>query len=160
MFHKLRTNTRLHFLLIAISLAVISGFMGLAAYLTDVTDPLSATFKVRYGRDFGIGISSDSYSENADIIPGETAAFDPKLTNSGNYDAYVFMEVTLPDQTFSLSEISSDWHPLTSVTDKTVYYYGTSSDLTALAAIEKAEDGSMTPSQTSPLCSGITLDKY
>lgn len=159
MVKKFRSSPRLQFLSIAVSVAIFSSILGLAAYLTNQTEPLTATFKMRYGENFGIGISSDNYDENAEIIPGSTAAFDPKITNNGNYDVYVFMEVSLPDKSFSLSEIGSDWQLLTTTEDKTVYYYGSSSGLEALPAMEKNDSGTLVSSETGPLCGGVTLNQ-
>lgn len=159
MLSKLRRNYSAQLLIVSLAIALSTLFLGLSAFLSDQTDPFSATFTMRYGEEFGVDITSDNYVPDSDIIPGGSASFDPYLTNTGDYDTYVFMEVALPDQAFSLIDLSSDWHQMTEITDKTVYYYGTSSGLTPLESRSRNDDGSFEDHATAPLCSGISLDQ-
>lgn len=157
MFTKLRENPNLQFLLLALSVALSSLVLGLSAFLSDATDPLSATFTMRYGSEFGIDIASDTYVPDADIIPGSTVAFDPYLTNQGDYDTYVFMEVQLPDKAFALENVGSNWHHIADITDRTVYYYGTQTELSPLESRSLDANEAFVYSDTGPLCTGVTL---
>lgn len=158
MLSKLRRNYSAQLLIISLAIALSTLFLGLSAFLSDQTDPFSATFTMRYGEEFGVDITSDSYAPDSTIIPGGSASFDPYLINTGDYDTYVFMEVKLPDQAFSLLDVTSDWHQIAEITDRTVYYYGTSSGLTPLESRSRNDDGSFASHTTAPLCSGISLD--
>lgn len=157
MIRKILSDTRFHIASIILCAAMISSFLGLSANLTDVTEPLESSFEMKMGADFGINIATDSFKSGSLITPGSSIDYDPYITNNGDYEAYVFMEITVPDETFRIGMLSSKWS-LLSITDYTsVYYYGTNDRLTPLS--KKTISRNTNTSVTQPICDSLTLDK-
>lgn len=125
---------------------VISGH-----FLTDVTDPLYSSFKVSPDRSFDISVATENYETDSHLSPGMTRNYDPYIINKGNYDVYVFMEVTIPDNCFSLTDMDDNWYPVVSDGNRTIYAYGSESSMTTLK--RRGKDFTYTPM----LCSGVRL---
>lgn len=151
-------SPRYQFLISALCISILTAILSLSAYLTDITETFSAPITMMYGNEFGVDIKSTNYTADQTIVPGGTAIFDPYLENNGNYDTYVFMEIVLPDQTFYLDELSSKWTRLTSVTNKVIYAYGSSTALTRLSRLTRQDDKTFKGGETAPLCTGVTLE--
>ena len=69
------------------------------------------------GSDFGIQITGQDPTET--ILPGDTVSISPTIENTGEYDAYVFVEVE-SDPALSISSLEPDWTQL----EENVYYFG------------------------------------
>ena len=98
--------------LVALFLAVFA-IGGTLAYLTDTTEETKNVFT--FGK-VEIELEEEWVASDAtDLIPGSEVTKKPKVTvKSGSKDAFIFMEVTLPDQVnskdvFDALTISSDW---------------------------------------------------
>ena len=105
-------------------MAITTSTLCLSAYLTDVTDSITLNTHLKYGDEFGIKIADINealYEDTQVITPGESVPFEPTLSNTGNYPVYVFMEVNLPDQDFTLEGLGSDWTEIESDGERAVY---------------------------------------
>lgn len=121
-------NTRLHLIVLAISLLITTTILGLSAQLND-QDEFSTSFKVVSKDDFQINITGEKYNDQV-VFAGTTLPINPTITHIGDaYPAFVFVEIELDESTFQLDDngINSDWKPLDG-TD-TVWYYGTDEGL-------------------------------
>lgn len=157
MFHKLYESPRVQFLIIAAALSAGGIFLGLSAYLTDRTDPFKAHFLMETGGDLEVSLNTDLYEEDAVITPGETADYDPYLTNDGSTDAYVFIKVKLPDKDISLAGINDhSWELVSSSENEAVYAYSTDGELTVLPGTKPGKDP-LDSAYTDSLCTGIAL---
>lgn len=121
-----------------------------AVLLTYTTpQPLTSTIHVSPGTDFEINIGAKNYASEYDINPDSTvASYNPSIENTGDFPAYVFIELASSDKDLVPYELNaSEWSQLTGVGDRTIYAYATSSGMTAL----DKED------ETPELCQGLTL---
>ena len=148
--HFPNISLRTQFLTIAFSLTITTLILGLSAYLTDQTD-MNATFTVGRGAEFGIGINTDEYIKDAEIVPGGEAAFDPYVFNEGGHEAFVFMKVTAPAG-FELGELGYGWEEVTGVAN--LYAYCDDGHLDELGAKPEEETEE---SRTTALCDVIKL---
>ena len=122
---KIIKNTRLHFLVIAVSLALTTTVLGLSAYLTD-HEEMTSTFVTVSGDQFGISLSGTEYTDQT-ILPGDTIEIAPTVTNEGNYDAYVFVETAMDgDFAVDMNTFDDQWTQL----QDGVYYYGSAGSVT------------------------------
>lgn len=157
---RYRSNTVLQLLIICLSAVSIFSVNRMSAFLTDVTEPYNVPMHLKYGREFSIDIDSVSFNEGDDaieIIPGEYQPYDPYLINNSNYDAYMFIEVTLPDNTLELSDVNSSWTLVESNDDTYVYAYGSSTALEPVPAVEKDSSGDYVGPETVPLCDNVFM---
>ena len=123
---------------------------GAVAFFTD-TDTKTNTFTVG---DVEISLTEENWSTtDADsdgvpdaaegLMPGDSVAKDPKITNTGSNDAYVFAKVEIPCTTDTPAEeifsytTNSGWYLMSNGscsagTATKIYAYGTSSAMTTL----------------------------
>lgn len=126
---KYLKNTRLHLIVLALSLLVTTTVLGLSAQLND-QDEFSTSFKVVSKGDFQISIIGEKYNDQV-IFAGTTLPINPTITHVGDaYPAYVFAEIELDENTFTLDDdgMNSDWTLLDGTGN--IYYYGTDEGLT------------------------------
>lgn len=157
-----RNRPRIQLLVLASSAAILTSALNLTAYLEDKTETRDDAFFMRYGEELGIDITAPNYAKNASITPGASAAYDPTIINTGNYDAYVFIEIDYPTEApdaFSLSGLSSDWYCLSRDGGTAVYAYGSAQSLTVLDAMTKQSGTESTPTETAPLCTDVSLNE-
>lgn len=78
----------------ALSLAAVLSVGGTVAYLTD-KETVTNRFTVG---SVEIDLTEENWAEeeHQDLQPGETVKKDPKITNQGVNDAYVYLEVVVP----------------------------------------------------------------
>lgn len=138
-------HTRLATTVLAAALAAA------ASLLIKVTTPLKSDFQMKYGSSLDISVNTDQYESDVIIIPGKACTYDPYIKNSGDYDAYVFLEVTLPDQTFHLGAINDGWYLMKAEGNTTIYAYGTSSSMTVLGKSAGSDKDTRTPCLTKEL---------
>lgn len=125
-------NTRLHLIVLAVSLLITTTILGLSAELSDQAD-YSTTFTVVSKGDFDIDITGKKYNDKL-IFAGQTLDISPTITHSSTeYPAYVFAKIEM-DSIFDFDDngISSDWAPLEG--EDNVYYYGTNEGLVPFTA--------------------------
>lgn len=151
--------------LLATLLAMLVTIAGISAYFTD-SETVTNTFTV--GK-IDVKLTEPSWEALPDtngndipdvaesIVPNQTIAKDPKVTNTGNNDAYVFLEVTVPYGSYATAEadgtpkaaaeielfsytVNPGWVELGTGTKDTtknvikhVYAYGTASTLSTLS---------------------------
>lgn len=159
-FQKLKSSRKIQLLTVGGVAVIIASIAGLSAYRTSVTDPFTLDLDMRYGDNFEVSITNPEfkkYEEPERILPGQTVNFEPCLTNKGNYDQYVFMEVNLPDQDFSLNGMNSEWTEIESDDTRAIYAFGSSHSLTPLTRMSKDSNGDPVYTSTPSLCTGVTL---
>ena len=121
---------------IVLLLVLIVG--GAVAYFTD-TDSETNTFTIG---NVSIDLTEPGWvPANAQgMMPGETVAKDPKITNDGNNDAYVFVKVEVPclgtKELFTYT-VNSGWNLMTNGScnnnkAEKIYNYGSASAMTNL----------------------------
>lgn len=157
-------NKKFQIITICTAITLVSLTTGLSAYLTDITDePLTLNMNMRYGDEFNIKIAdanNETYTDTIDIFPGSPIDFQPVITNMGNYDTYVFMEIDLPDQDFSiLGQSEGDWTELERDDNSIIYAYGSPQAMTKLDNLEKDSNGEYVYSSTTAPCTGLQLDQ-
>lgn len=130
MMKKLK-SLNAQFLVIALSLAVISTVLGLSAYITEKST-YNAPFRVAAGSDLGFSISGERFdSSNLKLVtPGDEIAINASASVSGDTPLYVFIEMDTPADCTLVDFYDSDWHPIAA--NSKVYYYGANGRLTAL----------------------------
>ena len=130
MLKRLR-NPRFQFLVIALSLAVITTVLGLSAYITE-TSTYNAPFRVAAGSDLGFSISGEKFdSSNLKLVtPGDEVTINATASVSGATPLYVFIEMNTPADCTLVDFYDSDWHPISA--NSKVYYYGANGTLSAL----------------------------
>ena len=133
MFRKLKISIRIQFLIIAISLAVTSGILGLSAYLTD-TDTYEATFHIAAGSDLGFSLTGEQYYDET-IMPGTNVPLNVVATSENSYPLYVFVKIDIPADFVKKGFNSEEWHPIEE--DSVIYYYGNDMSLTPLGGGNK-----------------------
>lgn len=124
-------SLRLQFLVIAISLAVITTVLGLSAYLVD-RSTFGGSFETVAGSDLGFSVFSDKYTSNntTTLIPGDTLELDASAKVSGNIPLYVFVDINCPDEYCTIEGMNTQfWHQLG---NSDVYYYGYEGELSPL----------------------------
>lgn len=147
----------------------VIGIGGAMAYFTDA-DTATNTFTV--GK-VAIELSEPSWVPPTDITPNAEFAKDPKITNNGVNDAYVFLKVKVPvknvitagqdgkkagaaakTELFSFLNTSDEWNEFKTAEDEQIkgqdykvhyFVYGTSSECTALPADAGAGTENVTP---------------
>lgn len=123
---------------IVLSLVLVVG--GALAYFTD-TDTETNTFTLG---NVSIDLQEPNWvaADAEDIMPGDTVAKDPQITNDGAADAYVFLKITEPcynNATIFDFTPNAAWTAVGTArtcngsTAETVYGYGTASAMTTLA---------------------------
>lgn len=115
-------NTRLHLIVLAVSLLITTTILGLSAELSDQAD-YATTFTVVSKGDFDIDIIGKKYDDKL-IFAGQTLDISPKITHSSSeYPAYVFAKIEM-DSIFDFDDnkINSDWAPLEG--EDNVWFYG------------------------------------
>lgn len=125
---KIIHNTRLHLIILAVSLLITTTVLGLSAYLND-QDEFSTSFTVVSKDDFQIVINGQMHN-NEVVFAGSSLAINPTISHIGDaYPAYVFAEIDVDENMFDFDDngINTDW-TLLDGTDN-VYYYGTSENL-------------------------------
>lgn len=130
-------NTRLHLIVLAVSLLVTTTILGLSAQLND-QDEFSTSFTVVSKDDFQINITGEKYNDQV-VFAGTTLPINPTITHIGDaYPAFVFAEIELDNNTFELdgNGINSDWTQLDG-TDN-VWYYGTDEGLTPFTSTDSS----------------------
>lgn len=134
-------------LVISAALAMSVMVLGLSAFLTDSTDAMPIQFVTAEGKSFGISVDAPGFddSEDAVLLPNSEAVLDPTVSNDGSFDAYVFLEVSIPtddsgEPLYLLGDIDTEsWTQITEApeavdgTITTVYGYGTEEELIPLA---------------------------
>lgn len=132
-----------------VTAVVSAAALSAASILIKVSKPLESNFRMIYGDNLDIVVETEKYTDDAVILPGNAGStYDPYIKNLGNYDAYVFLEISLPDQTFHLGDINEKWCPITSDGNTTVYAYGTSSAMTVLEKSVSSDNCVCTPHLT------------
>lgn len=125
---RLIHNTRLHFIVLAVSLLITTTILGLSAYLND-QDEFSTSFTVVSKDDFQIVINGQMHN-NEVVFAGSTLPINPTISHIGDaYPAYVFAQIDVDENTFDFDDngINTDWTLLDGT--ENVYYYGTSEGL-------------------------------
>ena len=125
---KIMKNTRLQFLVLAVSLLITTTVLGLSAYLND-QDEFSTSFTVVSKDDFQIVINGQMHN-NEVVFAGSNLAINPTISHIGDaYPAYVFAQIDVDENTFDFDDdgINTDWTLLDGTAN--VYYYGTSEGL-------------------------------
>ena len=85
------------FLVIALSLVIISTVLGLSAYITGESR-YDGQFRVAAGSELGFSITGEKFdSENLRlVVPGDTVDVNAVATVSENTPLYVFVELDIP----------------------------------------------------------------
>ncbi len=119
------------FLVIALSLVVISTVLGLSAYITGESR-YDGQFRVAAGSELGFSITGEKFdSENLRlVVPGDTVDVNAVATVSENTPLYVFVELDIPAGCEKVDFYDGDWHAMSS--DSNIYYYGTNGSLAAM----------------------------
>jgi hypothetical protein len=127
MFKQLK-NLRLQFMVIALSLAVITTVLGLSAYITQ-QGSYSAYFKTAAGSELGFSITGKPFDEQnkKTVTPGDEIIINAAAVVEGSTPLYLFIEVDTPAYCAQDGFNSEQWHPVPGKTN--VYYYGSSSQL-------------------------------
>lgn len=159
MTRKFRFSPRMQLLCLAASSAVAASCIGIYAFLSDTTEPLEAHFQMYKDNNMKVSIRTSVYEDNAVITPGATAVFDPYISNDGNQDAYIFMKVTVPHESFHLEINDRKWELLSREDDTAVYYFGSNGELTVLPRSADLQNKKANTSVTPPLCKNILLDE-
>ena len=137
------------FLVIALSLAVITTVLGLSAYITE-TSTYSAPFRVAAGSDLGFSIAGEKFdASNLKLVtPGDEIPINATASVTGDTPLYVFIEMDTPADCTLVDFYDYDWYPIT--TNSKVYYYGANGTLSALGGDN---------SKGAPILSGITVNQ-
>lgn len=124
-------SLRFQFLIIALSLAVITTVLGLSAYITH-QGKYSAYFRTATGKDLGFSIVGESFDEQniRMITPGDSIEIGAKAQVTGNIPLYLFIEIDTPANCTTVGFNSDQWHPVAGKTN--VYYFGSTSLLSTL----------------------------
>ena len=148
MMKKLK-SLNAQFLVIALSLAVITTVLGLSAYITE-TSTYNAPFRVAAGSDLGFSISGEKFDkDNLKLVtPGDEITINAAASVSGITPLYVFIEMNTPADCTLVDFYDSDWHPIAA--NSKVYYYGANGTLSALGG---------TNSKGAIILSGITVNQ-
>ena len=97
-------------MVIALVMSLTMATAGTLAYLTD-TDSATNTFTIG---DVEIDLTERSWSEDDQptLLPGVEIAKDPQIKNTGNTDAWVWMEIVIPSELYDIVELdynTTDW---------------------------------------------------
>ena len=146
---KKHKSLNVRFLVIALSLAVVTTVLGLSAYITE-TSTYNAPFRVATGSDLGFSISGVQFDEeNLKLVtPGDEITISATASVSGATPLYVFIEMNTPADCKLIDFCDFDWHPIAN--NSKVYYYGTNGKLSALGG---------TNSKVAAILSGISVNQ-
>ena len=124
-------SLQFQFLVVALSLAVITTILGLSAYLVD-TESYNAVFKTVSGSELGFSIVGETFdNENLRIVtPGESIDIDAKAQVIGEVPLYLFVKIDTPANCTTVDFNSAQWQPVPGKTN--VYYFGRDSLLYTL----------------------------
>lgn len=131
---KILKNTRLHLIVLAVSLLITTTVLGLSAYLND-QDDFSTSFKVVSKDDFKVEISGEKY-DNEVFFAGSSILVNPTVTHVGEYDCYLFAEVNVDEDIFEYDHgfNGDEWFNLIG----NVYYYGDENGLKAFSSSDSS----------------------
>ena len=117
-------NIRFQFLVIALSLFVVTTILGLSAYLSDKASE-GFTFKTIVGEGVDIALTPEGYTSTNNIYPGESIPMAPVVTNTGEAPAYVFITFDTSSDKLTIPEeaVNDDNWKSFSVDGQTVYAY-------------------------------------
>ena len=122
----MKKSTRLHLLVLAFSLLVISFVLGLSAYLTE-TSSYSGTFRTATGKELGFQVTGNAF-DDAILTPGDTVDLSVKAEVSGSIPLYVFVKIDISEP-LAITCMKNTWQQMN---DSNIYYYGTASSLVPL----------------------------
>ena len=117
---KRLSSLRLQFLVIAISLAVITTVLGLSAYITERRE-YNAAFHTATGTELGFSITGEPLN-NELVYPGDPILINAAANVEGDIPLYVFIEVDIPADCTKNGFNSTGWQPITEGSN--LFYYG------------------------------------
>ena len=123
----MKKSTRLHFLLLAFSIFVLVGVMGLSAYLNDA-QYYSSSYRTAASDELGFSITGSQLSDQL-ITPGETLLTPISVKVTGDYPLYVFIDYD-PPAGLVVGGFNQGWHPIEEGSN--IYYYGSDSSPVSL----------------------------
>ena len=108
--------------LLAVVLLVLLLIGGIFAYFTDITSTTTNVFTLG-NVEISLEEPNWDYAQNGKtIMPGETVDKDPTITNDGNEDAFVFVEVVVPYASVqTVAEAAAD--PVVAAHDQQLFDY-------------------------------------
>ena len=129
MIKKLK-NLNAQFLVIALSLVVITTVLGLSAYIVD-TEVYQVYFRTAAGADLEFSVSGEPFpAEEVIVCPGDEVFINAKASVTGQNPVYMFIKREIPSDFAVNGFNSSCWIPLDDRDN--IYYFGTENGLIAV----------------------------
>ena len=126
---KWKLSVRVQFLVIAMSLFVITMLLGMRAFLSDAV-MYKASFYVIKAGDVDIKFENAGFQYKP-VERESTIQLMPTILNNGRIDAYLFVKLEIDENDFQIESMDKQLCILSGDLsgDKNVYYYGTSEKL-------------------------------
>ncbi len=137
-----KCSVRGQFLVIAISLFIMTTILGLSAYL-NTQGYYGANFKVIADGKLKISVTGEKH-EDEPIIPGEMIDLDVVVKNESPIDVYLFAYVAADEMFFNKDHTQEQlymhcWNTSYEINEASIYYYGNDDELIAVAPNEEID---------------------
>ncbi len=127
MLRKWKLSVRSQFVIVAVSLFLITTILGMSASLHDVVEYRPSFYVIGSG-DVNINFT-ETAPINRLVERGKVIECAPTIINEGQIDAYLFIELDMDMRNFLIMSIDNRLHRF----EDNFYYYGISKDLSSFS---------------------------